>query len=499
MVRYLIFAVRLHLAREHLLYAIHPDQASGILSCLSVISLCPPGREIYIIVWELKRDMIQYEAQFNKAILSLREVLLERHFDLLVRQLKLSGFYFQEPGFIYYRHSIEKSLTSLDNRYAVPVRLFCLNQSLSPDDISLHLLPAPVLDDLIDLGLFIEQDGLIRTDHYGIVPYLGNFMIATIGTVRSIGAYLGRQSYVLASSLFTHDFESLLDLGSGSGLLAILGARRAGRAVGVDIMEEATGVAKANAVLNCVDDRVDFYCGDMYGPVLGMKFDALVANVPFVALPEKYSDLVVISSGEDGLGFLRRLLDGMFEYEPGVACMLANGLGSESGPLLFGLLKSFDLASKGYGAKLLIYSRGLLDDDFLMGIVKLVKGAFVDRGEEITSDRILADLRSLYKRLGVDYYYGIILEVVKSGAPGSIEVIDLSNRYGLDMSPVFRGSIEIGSETGWTINKDGSSMRLNSDEKALFDRLPAERIAAAGDERVDFFSSLEKIFGAEPL
>src|SRR5262249_53408385 len=156
-------------------------------------------------------------------------------------------------------------------------------------------------------------------------------------------AYLGRQSYILSQTLFTHSYDSFLDLGSGCGVLGILAAKRAGRVVGVDIMEEATEVARANAVLNSVERVAQFDLGDMYDAVRGMQFDAIVANAPFVALPKKYSDLVVISSGEDGLGFLRRLIEGIFEHRPKIARMIANGLGSETEPLLSALLKNYDL------------------------------------------------------------------------------------------------------------------------------------------------------------
>src|SRR5438552_192791 len=168
--------------------------------------------------------MIHYDSQFNEAIYALRAVFIDRHFDLLVRQLKLPALYFQEPGFIYYGHSIENSLQKIDSRYAILIRLFCLNQSVKADDTYRDLLPKPLIDQLVTLGLLIEQEGGLRTDYYSIVPFLGSYLIATMGTVRSIGAYLGRQSYILASSLFTHPFESFLDLGSGCGVLAILAA-----------------------------------------------------------------------------------------------------------------------------------------------------------------------------------------------------------------------------------------------------------------------------------
>lgn len=72
---------------------------------------------------------------------------------------------------------------------------------------------------------------------------------------------------------------ALLDIGTGSGILAVsallLGA---GRAVGVDIDEVAVRVAGENAAANGVSNRVDFIAGDLAEKVTG-KFSIVTANI----------------------------------------------------------------------------------------------------------------------------------------------------------------------------------------------------------------------------
>jgi ribosomal protein L11 methyltransferase len=75
--------------------------------------------------------------------------------------------------------------------------------------------------------------------------------------------------------------DFLLDLGSGSGILAIAGARLgAGRAVGIEIDKAAEAVAERNATLNFVADRTAFFTGDasslalLFGPV-----DLVTSNI----------------------------------------------------------------------------------------------------------------------------------------------------------------------------------------------------------------------------
>lgn len=72
---------------------------------------------------------------------------------------------------------------------------------------------------------------------------------------------------------------SLLDVGTGSGILAVaallLGAKNA---VGVDIDEVAVRVAKENAEINGVSERVKFLAGDLTDKVSG-KFELVTANI----------------------------------------------------------------------------------------------------------------------------------------------------------------------------------------------------------------------------
>src|SRR6185503_9464636 len=96
-------------------------------------------------------NSVEYDSQCRDAILALRKLLLDCHFDLLVRELKLPALYFQEPGFIYYGHSLEANLARLGSKYALLIKLFCLNHALPIDEVADQLLPRAVINDLIGL------------------------------------------------------------------------------------------------------------------------------------------------------------------------------------------------------------------------------------------------------------------------------------------------------------------------------------------------------------
>ncbi|MFC0602476.1 HemK2/MTQ2 family protein methyltransferase [Streptomyces palmae] len=79
----------------------------------------------------------------------------------------------------------------------------------------------------------------------------------------------------------------VLDVGTGSGALALAAARRgAERVVAVDIAWAAVLTARLNAALS--RRRVRVLRGDLLAPVEGQRFDLIVANPPYVpSLGEK--------------------------------------------------------------------------------------------------------------------------------------------------------------------------------------------------------------------
>ncbi len=78
---------------------------------------------------------------------------------------------------------------------------------------------------------------------------------------------------------FIKDGSSVLDIGSGSGILSIasvlLGAEKAD---GVDIDAVAVKVAKENAFLNNVQQKTNYICGDLDEQITE-KYDVICANI----------------------------------------------------------------------------------------------------------------------------------------------------------------------------------------------------------------------------
>lgn len=90
----------------------------------------------------------------------------------------------------------------------------------------------------------------------------------------------------LVEWILKEDFDTLLDIGTGSGCIPIAIAKNASSSVSaLDISESALQVAKTNAALNEVE--VEFFQADILkNPSLG-KFDVIVSNPPYVLESEK--------------------------------------------------------------------------------------------------------------------------------------------------------------------------------------------------------------------
>ena len=91
------------------------------------------------------------------------------------------------------------------------------------------------------------------------------------------GEFLAAQ---LDSRLVGREAE-VLDMGTGSGVCAVIAARYARRVVAVDINPEAVRCAGINALLNHVEHKIDVRHGDLFAPVKE-RFDVVLFNPPFL-------------------------------------------------------------------------------------------------------------------------------------------------------------------------------------------------------------------------
>jgi ribosomal protein L3 glutamine methyltransferase len=113
--------------------------------------------------------------------------------------------------------------------------------------------------------------------------------------------------------------ESVLDLCTGSGCLAILASRNFRNAGidAVDISRDALDVAARNIADFGLQERVRLHRGDLFGPIGDKRYDLIISNPPYVdaqgmaGLPRecRAEPKLAFDGGADGLDVIRRILD----------------------------------------------------------------------------------------------------------------------------------------------------------------------------------------------
>jgi len=87
----------------------------------------------------------------------------------------------------------------------------------------------------------------------------------------------------LLSSLHVGAEDRVLDMGTGSGVLAVAAARRAKAVVAIDINPAAVRCASLNADKNGVSDRMSVLRGDLFSTLPGNdRFDVILFNPPYL-------------------------------------------------------------------------------------------------------------------------------------------------------------------------------------------------------------------------
>jgi len=147
-------------------------------------------------------------------------------------------------------------------------------------------------------------------DERVIVPrsFIGELLESHFGGEEGSGALIDDPTAV----------ESVLDLCTGSGCLAILAAHHFPYAAidAVDISKGAIEVAARNVEQYGLEERITLHRGDLFAPLGDARYDLIITNPPYVdadgmaALPPecRAEPKLAFDGGADGLDVVRRIL-----------------------------------------------------------------------------------------------------------------------------------------------------------------------------------------------
>ncbi|MDR3222699.1 MAG: methyltransferase [Methanobrevibacter sp.] len=133
----------------------------------------------------------------------------------------------------------------------------------------------------------------------------GNFKIETNTKVYEPSD----DSYLLSENLIIEKGDEVLDIGTGSGIIAISASTLAKSVIATDINYDALKLAEKNIKINKIEN-ISLCFGNLFQPVKNKKFDLILFNPPY--LPTDKTDIL-----EDNLNYaFDGGIDGMKTINP---------------------------------------------------------------------------------------------------------------------------------------------------------------------------------------
>ncbi|MBZ0129896.1 MAG: peptide chain release factor N(5)-glutamine methyltransferase [Rhodobacteraceae bacterium] len=221
----------------------------------------------------------------------------------------------------------------IDNAPGDARRLMAHALGIAPDRLTLAL-PEPVTPDMLARLDRAMKDRLERKPVSHILGYR-QFWGRDFKVSPAVLDPRPETETLIAAAL-AGPFSRVLDLGTGSGciLLTLLAERAGATGTGADISSDALAVAVENRAALGLDDRAVLVQSDWFTSLAG-RFDLIVSNPPYIALPEmaglapevlRWEPMMALTPGPGGLEAYRAIAAGILPYlMPGGRVLLETG------------------------------------------------------------------------------------------------------------------------------------------------------------------------------
>ncbi len=205
--------------------------------------------------------------------------------------------------------------------------------------IIIHVARISKLDIYLNKTLLISEEEKAKIDsfsdrvllHEPIQYILGETQFRELNLKVTPGVLIPRpetELLVEKALQFINDNDEVLDIGTGSGAIALSIAKEKPKVhvTAVDVSDIAVNCSQLNAKLNNILN-VQIFQSDLYEKVKGKKFNIIISNPPYVTEAEyinldknvkEYEPKLALTSGNDGLDCIKKIIeDSLFHLNKG--------------------------------------------------------------------------------------------------------------------------------------------------------------------------------------
>jgi SAM-dependent methyltransferase len=181
--------------------------------------------------------------------------------------------------------------------------------------VSADLIAKQISSTFVDAALemrLAEKNGDFLKSSFCLFPCYGKYIVtdqAAKNTAINQVMWLWGESFILGGFVKRISRRRAIDLGTGSGIHAILASDHCARVVGADVSSRAIAFSKFNAVLN-EKSNIDFVLSDLLDSIDG-TCDLLLANVPYAPDTAAKAGDNFWSGGIDGTDLLQRVVEAL--------------------------------------------------------------------------------------------------------------------------------------------------------------------------------------------
>ncbi len=275
-----------------------------------------------------------------KKIKELRDILNKHHYGrqlYLLRRKQHFCSMWPEADWL------EKNDSMLSEELKILYRLLLYGYKVDYREL-FKVFDKTAINSMQGIGLLKLDNDHFYTKGLSIVAYMDKYFLAGISPnycvlheyeIDKPDVYIGLDTLLLANNL-RYCRGSLLDLCSGTGIQGILAVQNSIEEVEcVDLNPAACNIASFNAVLNNVSDRVIIREGNLF-VASDKRYDMIVANPPYIPIPDGEDYFLSGDGGNDGLKVIRKILQGIRYHlqENGQLWMVGEIVRNSKGELL---------------------------------------------------------------------------------------------------------------------------------------------------------------------